>query len=257
MTEQVTPVETQVSSVEETNAAPTTEVETTQTETETAAPASVEATETSEKPRRSERRIQQLLSKLQDKGGTQPQAHTASDVMGQSNLPPWWTPQTPTVTQNEDGTIPYEQVQADIDRRVELKLAYKEQQDKFKQTVQTHASDLETVMKNPEFSNSKFDEKFTKLYNAANYDAFGNFAPKLSPSELYESLKDSIELGKTQGASEASVKMATSISQQAVAPTAGSTDAKTEKQKLFNQARQTGSVESWAEYLKRVAPTPK
>lgn len=199
----------------------------------------------SHKPTRAERRIQKLSSKVKELSERQTSPNT--DVFG-NNLPPWWGNQ-PQV--GEDGTMTVEQLNRQIMTIATLAVAKDRQQQKFVSEVESHQSQLEEIAKLPEFENKQFDDKFTKLYQAVNYDKSGAFNPKMTPKELYEAMKGTVELGKSSGASEATLNMAKTIANSAVTPSARrDEDPDKAKREKFAKASQSGSTEAWADYLK-------
>lgn len=199
----------------------------------------------SHKPTRAERRIQKLSSRVKELSERQTPPNT--DVFG-NNLPPWWGNQNQV---SEDGTMTIDQLNRQIMTVAQLAVAKDRQQQKFVSTVESHQSQLEEVAKAPEFGNKTFDDKFTKLYQTMNYDETGAFKPKMTPKELYEAMKGTVELGKSSGASEAATNMARTIANSAVTPSARrDEDPDRAKKEKFVKASQSGSTEAWADYLK-------
>lgn len=252
--EEQTNAEVREDTVEETHEAPQAEtesqeeVETTQ-ETEPTQPQAEEGEEQpkesdSRKPTRAQRRIQQLSSKVKELSERQTPPNT--DVFG-NNLPPWWGNQN----QTGDQELTLEQLNQRMMTVAQLAVAKDRQQQKFISSVEQHQAQLEEVAKAPEFASKEFDDKFTKLYQSLNYDESGAFKPKMSPKELYESLKGTLDLGKSSGASEAATDMAKTIANSAVTPSAKRTeDPQAATREKYQRARQSGSTEDWAAYLK-------
>ena len=249
-------VETPV--VEETNETPQVETETTQEEVTNEAPAEPSEEQPKEldsvdkKPTRSEKRVHQLLNKLKDKGEPQ-----SNDVFGQ-NMPPWWN-NTQPLDPNREYTL--EELNAIQEQKsaqkaytaTQIAIAQERQRNQFISNVEKYQSELEEVAKSPEFSSKDFDSRFTELYNSINMDETGNFKPKKSPKEIYQILKGTAEMGANRGMMEASKSMAQTIANAAVTPTASrAEDPNAKSRELFNEARNNGSTDAWAAYLKTI-----
>ena len=237
--------------VEETNEVSQTEPEATQEEvtTEVAnnSPEEQPKESDSHRPTRAERRIQQLAGKVKELSEPKP---SNGDVFG-NQLPPWW--QTNQQTEANDGEITIEQLNNKIMTVTQLAIAKDRQEQGFKQTVGTHQSELSELVDAPEFGDKNFDSKFTKLYANINYDEAGAFRPKMSPKELFNELKGVIKLGESNGQAEAANSMARTIANAAVTPTSNRPDMSAdEKQQKLSKARQTGSTDDWAAYLKDI-----
>jgi hypothetical protein len=254
-----------------------TEVEqTTEKKQESVPQSTTEDAEVQERPTRSEKRIHQLLEKLQDKQGNDQQIvdqpNAVSDVLGQGQMPPWWNQGQQTQSIFQPGTeLTPEQLENEINRRAasvaELQtrrvLAENAESTKYLGTVKEFTEDLESLIKEaPEFADDydkKFDKDFVDLYNGINYDQAGKFTGKMKASDIYAKLHSQSESGRTQGQAETSLKMAELAGNQAVAPskgTRGPVDAET--QDLFDKARRSGgNTQSWAEYLKKKVSPPQ
>jgi len=243
-------VETPV--VEETNEVSQTELETTQEEVNSEeannSPEEPQKESDSYRPTRAERRIQQLTSKVKELSEPQPQYN--NDVFG-NQLPPWW--QTNQQTEANDGEITIEQLNNKIMTVTQLAIAKDRQEQGFRQTVGAHQSELGELVDAPEFSDKNFDSKYTKLYASLNYDESGAFRPKMSPKELYNELKGVIKLGESNGQAEAASSMAKTIANAAVTPTSNRPDTSNdESRQRLQKARNTGSTDDWAAYLKDI-----
>lgn len=218
------------------------------------------------RPSRSERRIRQLLDKLKEakerSEGTgvgqqpqPPQSDTLSEILG-----------TPSPFQ-PGAEVSLDELEAELNRRaatlaemkaMEVVERYR-QQERIAKAVEEFAGELERMArevpelndKSPEYD-PDLDKKFAELVVAVNSDEKGQFLPKKRPSEIFEALKTAMEKAKTKGQVESTAKMAESLANAAVSPTAGAREHKDyEEEKLLDQARATGSTEAWAQYLKR------
>lgn len=223
------------------------------------------------KSTRAERRVHQLLGKLQgkDEGQVQPEAqrsqtNTVSDVLGLGQTPPWWQQQQEQSSLFQPGTeVSPEQLEQEINRRAataaELQLrrilSERDQQHEYKARVQDYTGDLERVIAEaPEFNDDQdreFEKRFVDLYESLNFDN-GQFAPRKKASAIYESLLSVRNSGRTSGQKETTARMAESQAQQAIAPTGGTSDKQSsELDTLRENALESGSDEAWAAYLKR------
>lgn len=244
--------------VEETNETPQVESDTTQEEVtnEVQAELSEEQPKESDlvdkRPTRQEKRINQLLNKLKDKGEPQ-----SNDVFGQ-NLPPWWN-NTQSLDPNREYTL--DELNAIQEQKstqkaytaTQIAIAQERQRNQFINTVEKHESELNEIVKMPEFGSKNFDSRFTELYNTINIDESGNFKPKATPKKIYEILKGSVDMGESRGMAEASKSMAQTIANAAVTPTASRNEDPNKKvRELFGRAKSTGTTDDWAEYLKSV-----
>jgi hypothetical protein len=236
--------------VEATNETPqveTEEVASTQ-EVETPTPDQVteeQLKESESKGSRTQRRIEKLLEKTRQR-----EEPPKTDVFGQ-NLPPWWQTQAPA----EGDELTMEQLNQKMMTVAQLAVAQERQRNDFLSNVNRHNGELEEIAKAPEFENKDFDERFARLYQTMNYDDSGQFKPKATPKEIYDILKGVATLGEAKGQAESSMKMAQTIANAAVTPTQARTEDPSGKlNDLFEEARESGSTEKWAEYLKKSMP---
>ena len=254
--------------------APAAEVEEKESRTEEApaAEASAEAkgeaevkTEPAEKrPSRAEKRIHKLIDKLkaasaaQETGGIQPPQPTAASGLEAGGLP--WQPGQEVTPEELEQELAARAAQLSelTTRKVISEYERKQQIEKF-------AGELEQLQREaPELAKGEgydkdFDEKLSDLIVAVNSDEKGGFVYKKSPREIYEALKAVYGKARTKGQAESTAKMAKTIAEGAVTPGAGKTYSRrdTEAEALFAEAAESGSVEKWAEYLKRTVLSPK
>jgi len=225
--------------------------------------AEVKAEPAEKRPSRAEKRIHKLIDKLkavstaQETGGIQqPQPSTVSAPV--AGLP--WQP-------GEE--VAPEQLEQELTARAAQlsELATKKVISEYeqKQRVEKFAGELEQLqreapeLKRGEGYDKDFDEKLSDLIVAVNSDERGGFVYKKSPREIYEALKAVYGKARTKGQAESTAKMAKTIAEGAVTPGAGKTYSRrdTEAEALFAEAAESGSVEKWAEYLKRTVLSPK
>lgn len=204
----------------------------------------IEPEQPKEKPTRAERRIKQLTEKLREK-----EEPVSNDTFGQQ-LPPWWSP-TPNANEPENGELTMEQLNQKMMTVAQLAVAQDRQQRDFLSKVEGHSKELESIQDEPEFKDPKFDEAFTDLYSSINYDDKGNFKPKKSPTEVFEKLRMGYKMGQSQGQAETSLKMAQTIANAAVTPSAQvQVDPASQDRARFEEAKNGGGLQDWANYLK-------
>jgi len=251
---------------EETNIAPPAESTQVEQTTEVETPVKTDV-ETTERPTRSEKRIHQLLDKLQDRGpevpadAQQAQPNTVSDVLGTPNLP-WWNGASQLTPGSE---VTPEQYEADVSKRAAQvtgwMLAQHDTQNAYKGKIKEYAEDLEKITEAPEFNDKydkRFDEEFSKLYADLNFNEKGMFVGKVKASEIYKRLNTLKDSARTEGQAETSLSMARLASNGAVMPTAGTSNrTNADAEEVFEKATRSGKPEDWAEVLKGRVKLPQ
>jgi len=216
------------------------------------------------KPTRAERRIQQLLDKLKEakaspekiQGGqarSAPQANTVSEILGVEGKPPWQ--QTESVFKPGE-EVSLDQIETELNRRAALLAELKakqaveqyRQQDRLEKSVEEFTSELEKLTKevpelNPDSAeyDPELDKRLSDLIVAVNSDEKGQFVPKKKPSEIYEAIRGAMEKAKTKGQVETTAKMAKSMAEAAVSPTA-STKKRLSTEKEIQEAMKKGEI---------------
>jgi len=228
----------------EPKATPESEAEVKETkEAATSAESKTEAEEEGGKKKstRTERRIRQLIEKLKETGAKaetygeaqqQPQSEAVSEILGIGTQPPW---QKGSSILQPGAEVSVEELQAELNRRAaaiaELKarqvVEQTRQKERFEKAVNEFAGELEKLSRevpelnpdSPEYDKD-LDKKFAELIAEVNSDERGRFLPKKKPSELWEVIKVAREKAKTKGQAETTAKMAKSMAEAAVSPTA-------------------------------------
>jgi len=202
------------------------------------------------RPTRAERRLQQVLGKLREvsraskTGGFQPQAEAVSEIYGVGTTPPWAEPGQSVFQPGQEITL--EQLEAELNRRAaalaELKarqvVEQERQRDQRLRAIEEYADELEKLMKEVP---AELDEKLAELIIAVNSDEKGQFLPKKKPSEIYEALKVAMEKAKTEGQAETTAKLAKSMAETAVSPTASAQKRLTSEEEIM-RALETGEI---------------
>jgi len=203
------------------------------------------------KPTRAEKRLQQLLGKLKEaskvgreRGDKQPQAEAASEIFGVGTTPPWQKAEQSPFQPGQEVSL--DQLEAELNRRAatmaELKarqvVEQERQRDQLLQAIEKYADELEQLQKEVP---DELDEKLTELIVAVNSDEKGQFVPKKSPLEIYEAMKAAMEKAKTQGQVETTTKMAKSMAEAAVSPSA-STKKRLSSEEEIAKALEKGEI---------------
>jgi len=194
-----------------------------------------------EKPTRAERRIRQLIDKLKEaktqaeapSGDEQvsPKPDTVSEIIGVTGQAPW---QQSSVLQ-PGAEVSLDELQAELNRRAaaiaEIKarqtVEQYRRQERLRQSLDEFSGELEKLSRevpelnpdSPEYDKN-LDQKFAELVVEVNSDERGQFLPKKRPSEIFEALRTAMERAKTKGQAETTAKMAKSMAEAAVSPTA-------------------------------------
>lgn len=167
------------------------------------------------KPTRSEKRIKDLAQKLAQ--AKNPEPDYGYD-WGQANITP-----------SEDGTITPEQLEqyvtAKANQIVETRLGLAQEQSKYQQEVENYLSDMERTAQqieddfkdNPQVI-EKVNEMLTTINQKTNLDSSGKLTPRIKTSDLYQQLRDTLNLTRTAGKQEVSVKLAQQIAEGAITP---------------------------------------
>lgn len=250
--------ENSVSTPEETKATSETEVK------EEESPIAVGATESEAKaeediPNRSEKRIHQLLDKLKAVGQQTEEKYRSSTSETQAVSQPGFQPKdfsldTDFVPGREYTVEEMNQIiDSRVNSRIQTALSQKDEVDKVRVATDKYADEMEWLMREaPELKNPDFDIRLSEMIVKINSDERGNFLPKMSPKEIYQSLKEIIDKAKVEGLAKASADLHESKEQGAVAPGSGKTQSQDyEADALFDKASDTGRTEDWAELLKK------
>lgn len=207
------------------------------------------------KPTRAERRIHSLLQKLKEKdkpseGYSPVESELAQQVVG------------PDLTPDEEGFVDANAIKEAAKQEAIREVMAAMQQ---REAVKEHLDDVEQTLKAPELDpkSDKYDPDLDKLiaeeYEKINkmvdpYTGQEIFVPREKMSDIYKRMKGVLEKYRSQGEEQGAQKIQR---QQGVTAVSPSTSAKPnteayEKQALFEQAKQKGDTETWAEYLKRI-----
>lgn len=230
--------------------------------------------ERGKRPTRAERRIRQLLDKLKEARSaaesgmgaeSMPQTDTVSDILGIEGQPPWATSGESPIQPGAEVSV--EELNAELNRRAatmaELKarqaIQEYEARQRFTKAVEEFSGELEKLSRevpelNPDSDSYEpdLDKKFAELVVEVNSDERGQFLPKKRPAEIWEALKLAMEKARTEGQSESTAKMAESLANAAVSPTAGARERRDyELEAALREAQEKGTTEAWADYLKK------
>lgn len=205
-----------------------------------------EAPKEEKKPTRSERRVHQLLDKLKDQKGQEAQNQT----------PPWLDEaRKPLIDPQmaENGIDPNVLEQRFEAKRIADRELIKREltaQSQRESAIKDHLSDVEKTQELLK-DDPEFDELVAEQYDIANTDPFGNFIPRVKMSDIYNKMKKILDKKTVSAQADVSAKLAVQAEQTALQPSKGQSTKDYEDDALFNEAKDSGSTEKWAEVLKR------
>jgi hypothetical protein len=217
-----------------------------------------EVTPSGKRSTRGERRIQDLLGKLK---ATQTQAQTVSPDIVNPDIQPLITDE-----EKATGAIDPEQLQTRFNaalkaERNNLKAEVMrdlEAKNHFESSINEGLSDLEATQKAMATEgNQDLEDMIAEQYRLANYsiDPYTGqevFIPRVKMSQLYEKQKALLEKRTTARVAATNTKLADIVSESA--GVVGSSTQSSEQDDLsesFDKARESGSDEDWASYLKK------
>jgi len=217
-----------------------------------------EVTPSGKRSTRGERRIQDLLGKLK---ATQTQVQTVNpNILNDGNQP--------LISEDEiaTGAIDPSTLQARFDARLKAERANLktevmrdlEAKNNFESSINEGLSDLEATQKAMATEgNQDLEDMIAEQYRLANYsiDPYTGqevFIPRVKMSQLYEKQKALLEKRTTARVAATNTRLADIVSESA--GVVGSSTQSSEQDDLsesFEKARESGTDEDWASYLKK------